>query len=165
MILLVLALVGGLLLQRGSIGRKVYAIGSSAQVSRFSGLRVRRVKVGLFVFSGVVASIAGILYSGYVNNVRADNGTGLELTVIGIVLIGGVSMYGGKGRILGVLLSFLLVTVARSFMNLQYIATNLQFMVVGLLMIGAVVVPALLARVPALATRATSGRRPSLSSE
>ncbi len=165
LIFLVLALVGGLFLQRGSIGRKVYAIGSSAEVSRFSGLRVRRVKVGLFIFSGVVASIAGILYSGYVNNVRADNGTGLELTVIGIVLIGGVSMFGGKGRILGVLLSLLLVTLARSFMNLQYVATNLQFMVVGLLMIGAVVVPALIASVPVLASRATNGRRPSLSSK
>ena len=60
-----------------------------------------------------------------------------------IVLIGGVSMYGGKGRILGVLLSLILVSAIRSLMNLEYIQTNIQYMVVGLLMIGAVVVPAI----------------------
>lgn len=145
-VFLALATVGALLLQKGTVGRKVYAIGSSTQVSRFSGVRVQRVKLGLFIFSGLVASLAGILYAGYVNSVRADNGTGLELTVVAIVLIGGVSMYGGRGRVLGVLLSLVLIIAIRSLMNLAYIQTNIQFMVVGLLMIGAVVVPAIVAR-------------------
>lgn len=146
-VFLVVAAIGAVLLQKGTIGRKVYAIGSSAQVSRFSGVRVNRVKLGLFVFSGLVASLAGILFAGYVNSVRADNGIGLELTVVAIVLIGGVSMYGGKGRVLGVLLSLVLIVAIRSLMTLAYVQTNIQYMVVGLLMIGAVVVPAIAARI------------------
>ena len=157
-VFLVLAAIGAVLLQKGTIGRKVYAIGSSTQVSRFSGIRVNRVKLGLFVFSGLVASLAGILYAGYVNSVRADNGTGLELTVVAIVLIGGVSMYGGKGRVLGVLLSLVLIVAIRSLMNLVYVQTNIQYMVVGLLMIGAVVVPAIAARIRTGRRRSSSRR-------
>lgn len=155
-VFLAVAAIGAVLLQKGTVGRETYAIGSSTQVSRFSGVRVQRVKLGLFVFSGLVASLAGVLYAGYVNSVRADNGSGLELTVVAIVLIGGVSMYGGKGRVLGVLLALILVIAVRSLMALAYVQTNIQYMVVGLLMIGAVVVPAIVNRLKA-------GRRGSLS--
>lgn len=154
LVFVALAVVAAVLLQKGTAGRKTYASGSSAQVARYSGIRVARFKLGLFIFSGLVASLAGILYAGYVNSVRADNGTGLELTVIAIVLIGGVSMYGGKGRVLGVLLSLVLVVAIRSLMTLAYVQTNIQFMVVGLLMIGAVVVPALVASVRARGRKA-----------
>lgn len=142
----VLAVAAAVLLHRGSIGRKALAVGSSPEVSLFSGIRVKRVKRGLFVFSGLVAALAGMLYSGYVNSVRATNGTGLELVVIGIVLIGGVSMYGGKGSFIGVLLSLTLVSAITSAMTLSFVATNIQYMVTGLLMIGAVVVPVVVSR-------------------
>ena len=138
-----LALVAGLLLQSGGIGRKVYAIGSNLTVSNFSAIRVRRIKRGMFVFSGLVSGIAGILYAGYTSSARANNGTGLELSIIAIVLIGGISMYGGKGRFVGVLLSLILVTSLTSWMNLKYISSSIQYTVIGMLMIGAVVVPAI----------------------
>lgn len=144
---LLLALAAGVLLHRGGIGRKAYAVGSSLDVSRFSGLRVQRVKRGLFVFSGTFAALAGVVYAGYVSSARANNGTGLELSVIAIVLIGGVSMFGGRGTFPGVVLSLVLVTVLTSWMSLAYVPSNVQNTVVGLLMIGAVVVPVVVRRV------------------
>ena len=143
-ILFVVAAVAmAVVLHRSSFGRKTFAVGSSPEVSRYSGIRVRRVKLTLFVLSGLFAALAGMLYAGYVSSARADNGTGLELSVIAIVLIGGVSMFGGKGSFAGVVLSLVLVTVLTSWMNLNFVATNLQYTVIGLLMIGAVVVPVL----------------------
>lgn len=140
-VFLVVAIVAGILLARGTVGRKTYALGSSPEVSRFSGIRVKRVKVALFVASGMVAALAGTLYSGYVSSARANNGMGLELSVIAIVLIGGVSMFGGTGRYLGVIVSLALVTTISSLMTLKFIQTDIQYMVIGLLMSGAVVVP------------------------
>lgn len=93
-VFLVIAVLAGTFLQWGSVGRKTYAAGSSLEVSRFSGHRVKRLKRGLFVLSGALSALAGVLYTGYVSTARADNGTGQELTVIAIVLIGGVSMFG-----------------------------------------------------------------------
>jgi len=139
----IIAVVAALLLHKGTIGRKVFAIGSNPQVSRFSGLRVRRIKRGLFIWAGLMAATAGMLYAGYINTVRATNGVGMELVVIGIVLIGGVDMYGGRGSFVGVLLSLLLITTLTSWMSLQFWETNVQYMVTGLIMIGAVVIPAL----------------------
>ncbi|GAB2963151.1 ABC transporter permease [Amycolatopsis acidiphila] len=158
LVFLVLAVVAAVLLHRGAIGRKVLAIGSSAEVARFSGLAVRRIKRGLFLFSGTVAGVAGIAYSGYISTVRATNGTGLELVVIGIVLIGGVSMYGGRGSFAGVLLALVLVTILTSWMTLDDAETAVQYMVTGLLMVGAVVIPALAARIRAARGRRTGGR-------
>jgi rhamnose transport system permease protein len=150
---LVIAGVAGILLQRGTTGRKTYAVGSSAAVSRFSGIRVQRIKRNLFIFSGTVAALAGMLYAGYVSSARASNGTGLELSVVAIVLIGGVSMYGGKGSFVGVLLSLVLVTLLTSWMSLAYVSTNVQNTLIGLLMIGAVVAPVLASKIRGLARR------------
>lgn len=146
-VFVVIAGAAAVLLHRGTFGRKVFAVGSSATVSRFSGIRVKRVKVALFIFSGTTAALAGMLFTGYVSTARANNGTGLELSVIAIVLIGGVSMFGGKGSFAGVLLALLLVTSLTSWMNLSFVPSNVQNTVVGALMIAAVVIPAIAARV------------------
>ena len=144
--LILFAVVAGLaalILHRGGLGRRIFAVGSSVEASRYSGIRVTFVKRLLFTLSGAVAALAGMLYTGYVSSARADNGTGLELTVIAIVLIGGISMYGGRGSFVGVVLSLILVTALGSWMNLGFVSTNVQNTVIGALMIAAVVVPAL----------------------
>lgn len=142
----VVAVIASVLLHGGASGRRAFAVGSSAVVSAFSGIRVPRLKIVLFVFSGTIAALAGMLYTGYVSSARATNGTGLELSVIAIVLIGGVSMFGGKGSFLGVMLSLLLVTVLTSWMNLFFVPSNVQNTVVGVLMIAAVVIPVIVTR-------------------
>lgn len=136
-----MAVIAAVVLHRGAFGRRTFAVGSSAVVSRFSGIPVRRIKITLFCLSGTIAALAGMLYAGYVSSARANNGTGLELSVIAIVLIGGVSMFGGKGSFAGVMLSLVLVTVLTSWMNLGFLPTNVQNTVIGVLMIAAVVVP------------------------
>lgn len=147
LLFLVIAILAAIVLHRGSFGRRIYAVGSSATVSLFSGIRVKRVKVSLFLFSGVVASLAGMLYAGYVSSARANNGTGLELSVIAIVLIGGVSMFGGRGSFAGVMLALILVTALTSWMNLGFVSTNVQNTVIGTLMIAAVVIPVVAGRI------------------
>lgn len=146
-VFVVVAAVAVIVLHTSAFGRRTFAVGSSVVVSRFSGISVRRVKITLFVVSGLLAAVAGMLYAGYVSSARANNGTGLELSVIAIVLIGGVSMFGGKGSFVGVLLSLVLVTTLTSWMNLGFIPTNVQNTVIGALMIGAVVLPVLAQRV------------------
>jgi len=143
----VIAALAALILHRGAFGRRIFAVGSSPTVSRYSGIRVVAMKRSLFALSGAIAALAGMLYSGYVASARADNGTGLELATIAIVLIGGVSMFGGRGSFVGVILALILVTALTSLMNLAFVPTNIQNTVVGLLMIGAVVVPAIVTRV------------------
>lgn len=148
-LLVIVVVSAGVILHRGSFGRKVFAVGSSLTVSRFSGIQVGRVKRILFLFSGIASALAGIIYTGYVSSANATNGTGLELSVIAIVLIGGVSIFGGQGSFLGVMLSLILVTALGSWMTLSYVGTDLQYTVTGLLMIGAVVVPALIGKLAA----------------
>ncbi|MEZ5859565.1 MAG: ABC transporter permease [Geminicoccaceae bacterium] len=128
-------------LHRSGFGRKVYVIGNSAEVARYSGVAVPRVKALLFVASGFVASLAGLLYTARVSAVRGDVALGFELDIITMVLLGGVSIFGGKGTLWGVLLSILIVLNLRNGMALANITGHLQTGVIGLLLILSVLVP------------------------
>lgn len=133
-------------LHRTYLGRQIYSIGLNAETARFSGVRVQRIRIALFVVSGVLAAVAAIVYTARVSSVRADNGTGLELQVIAAVLLGGVSIFGGRGTLLGVLLSLVLVAVLRNVFSLQDIGSEVQDIVIGSLMVSAVVLPETVAR-------------------
>ena len=87
------------------IGRSIFAIGLQQEAAFFSGIRVNRIKFWLYVLSGVVCAFAGILWTFRFATSRFDAGTGLELNVVAIVLLGGVSIFGGRGSILGVVLA------------------------------------------------------------
>jgi rhamnose transport system permease protein len=139
-------LISAIYLSKGVIGRRIYAIGSNQAVSLFSAIRTGRIRIGLFVFSGLVSGVAGILFAGYTNSARANNGAGLELSIIAIVLIGGVSMYGGQGSFLGVLLAYILVTALTSLMNLFYVSSSIQYTLIGGLMIASVAIPKILSK-------------------
>ncbi len=128
-------------LHRSGFGRKVYVIGNSAEVARYSGVAVPRVKALLFIASGFVASLAGLLYTARVSAVRGDVALGFELDIITMVLLGGVSIFGGKGTLWGVLLSILIVLNLRNGMALANITGHLQTGVIGLLLILSVLVP------------------------
>ena len=89
------------ILERSAFGRKVYVIGNSADVARFSGIEVDWVKLRLFVTSGAVAGLAGILFAARVGAVQGTLGETYELDIITMVLLGGVSIFGGSGSMLG----------------------------------------------------------------
>lgn len=136
--LLVILLV---VLQRSSFGRMVYVIGNSVPVARYSGLPVARVKAILFILSGLVSALAGLLYAARVGAVRGDVALGFELDIITMVLLGGVSIFGGSGTLFGALLAILIVLNLRNGMALLNIIGHLQTGVVGLLLILSVLLP------------------------
>jgi rhamnose transport system permease protein len=131
----------GVLLHRTGFGRQVVVIGTNAEVARFSGLNVARVKATLFLMSGAAAAVAGMLYAARLGAVRGDSALGFELDIITMVLLGGVSIFGGKGSMTGVFLSILIILNLRNGMALLNVTGHVQTGVIGLLLIGSVLVP------------------------
>ena len=128
-------------LQYTGFGRHIYTIGINQNVALYSGINVARVKMLLFIFSGIISAIAGILYAARLGTVRGDMGLGFELDIITIVLLGGVSIFGGSGSIYGVILSILIVLYLRNGMSLSNITGHLQTGVIGVLLILSVLIP------------------------
>jgi rhamnose transport system permease protein len=117
-------------------GRRVYATGGNPVVALYSGINTKKLSFYLFVISGVVASIAGMVYTARLSNARANNALGMELDVITMVLLGGVSVWGGKGRITGVFWALILVATIRNILGINQVGGDAQGMVIGLLLIG-----------------------------
>ncbi len=130
-----------IVLHRTGFGRQVFVIGNNAEVARYSGVNVARIRGILFVMSGVVSALAGLFYAARLASVRGDAATGFELDIITMVLLGGVSIFGGKGSMLGVLLSILIVLNLRNGMALLNITGHIQTAVIGLLLISSVLLP------------------------
>ena len=154
-----IALVLAVLLHGTWIGREIYAIGKNQAASRFSGVRVARFKLWLFVLSGTVAALAGVILTARMASARADVGIGLTLVVITIVLLGGVDIFGGRGTIPGVVLAFFTLAVLGNALRLTNVSSDIQSIVVGLLLIVSVVIPTLARRVKEVYDRAQGGRR------
>jgi rhamnose transport system permease protein len=106
-VFIILAVIFGVVLHFTPVGRSVYAMGASPEAATFAGIRVKRIKTLLFIVSGVACSIAGILLTFRLSTSVNSNGLGLELDVVAVVLLGGVSIFGGKGTIVGVVLGVL----------------------------------------------------------
>lgn len=149
----VLAVVFGLLLHTTTFGRSVFAIGANEEAARFSGIRVKRTKLILFVLTGIVAALAGIVYTFRFSSARADNGTGLELAVVAAVLLGGVSIFGGRGTVLGVILAVLVLGGLRDVLILADTSTEVLTVVTGLLLLVSVLAPAVTRRLTGGAPR------------
>ena len=143
----VLIVVAGIVLHRTAFGRSVFVIGNNANVARYSGLNVARDKLLIMTASGFFAGLAGVLFASRLGSVRGDLATGFELDIITIVLLGGVSIFGGSGTMVGVALSILVVLNIRNGLGLGNIDQNTQTGVIGVLLILAVLVPNLVARV------------------
>jgi ribose/xylose/arabinose/galactoside ABC-type transport system permease subunit len=141
----VLAIVTAVVLHATGVGRSLFAIGSQEDAAYFAGIRVKRLKLLLFVVSGLVAGFAGIVYTLRYGSARADNGLGLELTVIAAVLLGGIDFDGGKGTLGGVIAAVLLIGLLRNLMMLNDVSTEVQSIVTGLLLIISVLTPRLIA--------------------
>jgi rhamnose transport system permease protein len=137
----VLAVVFGVVLHATPFGRSVFAIGANQEAAFFSGIRVRRVKFLLYVLSGAMAGLGGIVFTLRFASARADNGAGLELAVVAAVLLGGVSIFGGKGTLGGVVAAVFLLGGVRSALILNDVSNDILNVVTGLLLIGSVIAP------------------------
>ena len=136
-----LAIVFGVVLHATPIGRGLYAMGNNAEAATFAGVSVRRTKFWLFVGTGAMASLAAVFWTLRFASARADNGRGLELAVVAAVLLGGVSIFGGRGGLVGVLGAVLLLATLRNALQLAYVPANTLTIITGTLLIASVVGP------------------------
>jgi rhamnose transport system permease protein len=141
LIFVILFVIVAVVLHRSGLGRLIYVIGNSPDAARYSGVKVRRVKMILFAASGFVSALAGLLYAARLGSVRGDMAQGFELDIITMVLLGGVSIFGGSGNFLGVGLSILVILSLRNGMGLANITGNTQTSVIGALLILSVLLP------------------------
>lgn len=140
-LLLILAAVFGVVLQATPVGRAVFAVGASEQAARFAGVRVGQMRFWLYVVSGAVAGLAGVLWTLRYSSARADNGAGLELAVVAAVLLGGVSIFGGKGTLPGVLAGVVLLAALQNALRLSDVSNEALNVVTGALLIVSVLAP------------------------
>jgi rhamnose transport system permease protein len=141
LIFIILAVIFGVVLHVTPLGRSMVAIGMQSEAAQFAGIRVNRIKFWLFVLSGVMSAFAGILLTMQNASVSYDAGTGLELNVVAIVLFGGVSIFGGRGTILGVVLSVAIVGSLQMALTQINVSADKQNIVTGVLLLISVIVP------------------------
>jgi rhamnose transport system permease protein len=139
-----LAVVFAVLLHLTPFGRSLYAIGLNKEAAAFSGINVGMTKFWLFVMSGTVAGFGGVYFTLLYNNARGDNATGMELQIIAAVLLGGVSIFGGRGALHGVIAGVLLIGTLASALRLAGVTSDIINVLTGLLLIGSVVSASLL---------------------
>jgi len=138
---LLLAIVFGMVLHRTTFGRYLYSIGNNENATAYSGVPVEKVKLIIYTLSGFMAALAGLILAARFGSTRPDIGTGLELSVITAAVLGGVDINGGKGTMLGAVLSLLLIGLMRFGMGLLNIQGQVQGIAVGLLLILSILIP------------------------
>ena len=140
MIVFVVLLVAfSIVLHYTPFGRGVFAIGLSKDAAVFSGVKADRTRLVLFVVSGLMAALAGIYYVLYYTSARGDNATGMELQVIAAVVLGGVSVFGGRGALHGVVAGVLLIGVLSKALQLVNITSDVVSIITGVLLVGSVI--------------------------
>lgn len=143
---LILAAIFATLLHATAFGRKIFAIGNNPVGSRFSGIRVRRIKLILFMLTGLMSGVAAVLLTSRLGSTRPSIATGWELEVVTMVVLGGVSILGGSGTIPGVVIAAVvmgLVTFGLGLLNVPGIVLSVF---IGLMLIGVIALPILVRR-------------------
>ncbi len=132
LLLVLVALVMGIVLHRSVYGRYLYAVGRNEEAARYSGVNSRRIIAGAYVISGLLAGLAGILIAFYTNSISpSSHGQSYELYGIAAAVLGGCSLRGGEGSIIGILIGAALLQVLQNLVNLLGIPSSLNFAVVG----------------------------------
>ena len=131
------------LLERTKFGRHVYAVGGNPQAARLSGINVKKVLMSVYVISGVTAGLAGLMFASRVRSGQVTAGVGYELDAITAVILGGTSLFGGRGRIFGTLVGALLIGVLSNGLVLLGVPIYTQLMIKGAVIILAVAIDTL----------------------
>ena len=155
---IVLAILFGLVLHRTTFGRYLYAIGNNESATLYSGVPVARIKFIIYTLSGFMAALAGLILAARFGSTRPDIGTGLELSVITAVVLGGVDINGGKGTMLGAVLSLFLIGLMRFGMGLLNIQGQVQGIVIGLLLILSILLPGVAQQISSIRKMQLQGR-------
>ncbi len=139
-IMLLCFVVFGVLLRYTTFGRNTLAIGGNAEAARLAGIRVRRSKIVIFTLQGAMAAFAGIVLAARLSSGQPNNGIGLELQVISACVLGGVSLTGGVGTMVGVIVGVLIMGTVENVMRLMNIPTYWQFVASGSVLLAAVLI-------------------------
>lgn len=137
---LIILLIAFFILKKTAYGREVYAVGGNLEAARLSGVNVKQIQMSVYIISGLMAAMGGLIMTARINSAVPGLGTGTELDAIAAVCVGGTSLYGGKGSIWGTMIGTLLMTVIRNGLNILNISTWWQSVAVGLILIVAVFV-------------------------
>ncbi|TDV56173.1 monosaccharide ABC transporter membrane protein (CUT2 family) [Actinophytocola oryzae] len=135
LIFAVVAVVAIVFLRTSAFSRHVYAIGGNEKAARLSGVPVTRVKVVVFCVCGFLAALSGIVHAGQLNQGSPNDGFGYELDAIAAVVIGGTSLSGGRGSVVGTVAGALLLGVLNNFLGLHGVDPNVQLLVKGLVIV------------------------------
>jgi len=145
----IVVLIFGVILHLTPFGRSLYALGFSTEAAMFVGIRVNRSKFWLYVASGVISSAAGLFWVLRYSSAQSDSVQGLELSVVAAVLLGGVSIFGGSGSILGVVVGVLIIRTVNYSLQLGGLPDTALTIVTGGLLVLSVVAPSVSARLKA----------------
>jgi ribose/xylose/arabinose/galactoside ABC-type transport system permease subunit len=138
LVMLAVVIAGHFVLTRTRFGRYVYAIGGNEEAARLSGINVAGVKMGVYIISGALAGLASLLLAGRLSTGIPQSGQGYELQCIAAVVVGGTSLMGGRGSILGTFVGALLIGVLNNLMNLLNVQSYAQEVVLGAVILIAV---------------------------
>ena len=134
-ILGLVAAAGAIVLGFTTFGRVTYAIGSNETAGRFSGMPIDRAKFWIYTFSGLMAGVAATIFVSRVSTTRSDMGTGIEMDVISAVVLGGTSIFGGRGTMTGTILGLLLIQTLKNGLTLAGIKGDGTIIVIGAILI------------------------------
>ena len=126
------------ILQRTTFGRTLFAIGYSQEGARFAGIKVRRTLLIIYTFSGFMASLAAVIYVAHLGQAKSDAGTGYELFAITAVVLGGASIFGGRGTILGTVLGLFAIVILQNGLRLSGLPAELAGILTGVLLIASI---------------------------
>ena len=143
---IVMAVIAGVVLQTTTLGRALYAVGNNPVGARFSGLPVGRNLYLIYGFSGLMAALAAVIFVSRVTTTRSDMGTGLELDAIAAVVLGGTSIFGGKGSILGTVIGLVLIQLLKNGLALMGVTSDATIIVIGSALILAILLNNLVQR-------------------
>jgi ribose transport system permease protein len=139
-IMIIVLCITGLIMNRTRLGRHIYAVGGNPQAAEFSGINVRRVKLLIHLYSGIMAGLAGIVLASRMYSGQPTAGDGAEMDAIAAVVVGGTSMSGGSGKIGGTIIGALIIGVLNNGLNLMNVNSFWQYIVKGCVILGAVFV-------------------------
>lgn len=145
-LLVIAAVIAGVVLARTPFGRATYAIGANETAAHFSGIRVKATKLWIYGAAGFLAATAAVVFVSRVTTTRSDMGTGLELDAITAVVLGGTSIFGGKGTIIGTVLGLVLIQALKNGLALSGVKGDGTIVVIGVVLIGAILASAIFDR-------------------